>query len=283
MKSIDLLCSLIILLVLISAGFGLLYTTGGESYFVENIYGESIELFGDGIYKNDSFFKAGINKGTDLVMSAVALLLGIVTVLSRKTKKLRLIQLGLLAGLLYYSACISFGVTFNRLFPIYTMLFSLTLFTFIFLLVRLSREDLLPVELTSKKMTGTSVFLFISGCSVLMWLSFIIPAVAGDVPLADIQIYTTEPTFVIDLAVILPTYIGCAIALLRKKVLAYKLAPALLTFIMIIGAVVISQTAFQKSLGVNIPLPQFIGLVVSFVVLGMFGLFLNLRFMRLAR
>ena len=318
MKAVDLLCLLLVVLVLLAAGFGIVYTTGGSSYLVENIYGESVELYGDGIYRHDSTFKAGINKGTDAVMAAVALALAVITVIAARTDRvavhsentgeqqaktdsqtrlksmaptrLRLIQCGLLVGILYYAACLVFGVTFNQLFPIYVLLFSSALFALIFKLGYLIRTawagtmaEMIPNMNKGRRMTGTAVFLIISGSSVLMWLSFIVPAIVKGVPLADIQTYTTEPTYVLDLAIVLPVYVGCAVALLRKRRIAFVLTPVLLTFIIIIGAVVIGQTVFQQSIGIAIPLPQFIGLVLSFVILGIFALILNIRFLRKMR
>lgn len=74
MKRINYLCYIIIVLTLISTTVGIFYSTGGDRLTVENIYGESIELYGDGIYKYDSVLKAGGNKGTDLVMLIVLFL-----------------------------------------------------------------------------------------------------------------------------------------------------------------------------------------------------------------
>ena len=83
-----------------------------------------------------------------------------------------------------------------------------------------------------------------------------------------------------DLAVIFPIYLGCGIALLRRKAIGYKLAPVLLTFITIIGLTVIGQNVFQSAMGVSIPIRQLFGLVVSFVVLGFIATLLNVRFWR---
>ena len=42
---------------IISACFGLLYSFGGAERIVENIYGQQVTLFGDGVYANDSVMK----------------------------------------------------------------------------------------------------------------------------------------------------------------------------------------------------------------------------------
>ena len=89
MKIINYLCFFIVILVFISAGVGIFYSTGTDRFSVENIYGESIELYGDGIYKYNSVLNAGANKGTDSVMLIVAAVFTLFTVLRKKAAKYR--------------------------------------------------------------------------------------------------------------------------------------------------------------------------------------------------
>lgn len=280
MKRINYLCYIIILLTLISTTVGIFYSTGGDRLTVENIYGESIELYGDGIYKYDSVLKAGGNKGTDFVMLIVSVHFFFLTRKSEKSAKYRFLHIGLLSGLVYYSACLVFSVTFNRLFLIYVLLFSSSLFAMIFLLSKLIKEDNLPKSIVGKSFKGTALFLILSGSSVLIWLEFIIPALVNGQPLSIIGVYTTEPTFVLDLGIVLPVYFGCGIALLKKKESGYNLAPVLLTFITIVGLTVIGQNIFQSYIGVEIPIRQLFGLVISFAVLGSVAVILNMRFFK---
>lgn len=246
---------------------------------MENIYGHTIELFGDGIYKYDSVSKAGGNKGTDLVMLIVALGFAFLTRKRHEGARYGFIYAGLLTGLLYYSSSLVFGITFDRLFFVYILQFSLSLFAMIFALSELFRKDRSWV-LADRSMKGTAIFLIVSGSLVLMWLEFIVPALLSGQPLANIEIYTTEPTFVLDLAIIFPLYLGCGIALLKRKPMGYRLAPILLTFITIVGLTVIGQNAFQSTMGVSIPIRQLFRLVVSFIVLGFIATLLNVRVLK---
>lgn len=280
MSKKSVLCYLVVVMTIIAAVTGIFYTFGGERYFVENIYGESIELYGDGIYKYNSVLKAMGSKGTDIVMIVIAVLFGMFTFLREKSGLYKLLQIGSLTALFYYSACLVFGVTFNSLFPVYILLFASSLFGMISLLTEWIKEDNFKETLRNTDFKGTAVFTIICGCSVLVWLEFIIPAVLSGSPLSNIEIYTTEATFVLDLGIILPVYIGCGIALLRKKLIGYKLTPILLIFITIIGLTVISQNIFQSSQGIVIPPRQFFSLVISFAVLGVAATFLNYRFVK---
>ena len=283
MKKVNYLCFLIFILTLITTLMGIFYTTGENSFSVVNIYGESIELYGNGIYKYNSILKSGANKGTDLVMLIIGMCLFFFTVMKNKNKKqtiYKYLEIGCLSGIFYYSSCLVFGVTFNRLFLIYVLLFSSSLFALIFLLVNLFKDNELNAKVIGKKLNGTALFIMICGSSTLIWLEFILPSIFTENHLSIIEIYTTEITFVLDLGIVLPLYWGCGIALFMKKEIGYKLTPILLMFIVIVGMTVIGQNIFQSSMGIDIPIRQLFGLVISFVCLAVIAIILNIRFFR---
>jgi hypothetical protein len=130
------------------------------------------------------------------------------------------------------------------------------------------------------KMTLTALFLMISGCSVLQWLIFILPSVFTGKPMGIIDIYTTEPTFVIDLAIILPSTFYCGLMLIRRKTIAYQFAPVLLILLTGVAIVVIFQTIVQTALGIVLNLGQLLGLVILFVILGAIALFFNIKLLK---
>jgi hypothetical protein len=108
----------------------------------------------------------------------------------------------------------------------------------------------------------------------------IIPAlVTGDFS-EFIDINTTEPTFALDIGIIFPLFTICGIALLKQKEFGYRFTPVLLTFYALVGALVVAQTIVQQVNGIVIPLPQMLSLVVSFILLAIIALALNVRFMR---
>ena len=72
-KVFHILSIFIIVLVIISSGFGLFYKSGGQSFDFLNLYGDTVKIYGDGIYKNDSCFFAHTFKGTDFTALFVAL------------------------------------------------------------------------------------------------------------------------------------------------------------------------------------------------------------------
>lgn len=267
------------LTAIISAGIGVFYSFGGSQKTVENIYGQQIVLYGDGVFANDSIMKVGATKGTELVIILVGVVL-LLTVIVWKDKKFALfLQARLLSLILYSSTCLLFGVTFNRLFLLYLVRFATTLFAFIFVMADLLKRRSFN-GLYDKNLKGTALFLIIGGCSTLIWLTFIIPTVISNTPMEIIDIYTSEPTFVIDLAIILPTTWYCGFSLLAKKHFAYQLTPVLLTALTGVGVCVIAQTFVQSALGIVLNPEQLFGLVISFVILGAVALGLNSRLLR---
>jgi len=268
---------------ILSACVGVFYTYGGAMRIVENIYGQQITLYGDGIYANDSLLKVGATKGSDIVMIATGLALIAVVLICRNRRARILFQSGLLLIILYDTTCLIMGVNFNRLFLLYLLQFGSSLFAFVLSLYHVLNREIYKEQIYERHFKGTGIFMLISGCSVLIWLTFILPAVISGQPLETIEVYTTEPTFAIDLAIVLPSQMFCGIALLRKKKIGYKTAPIMLTFLAGVGVCVIFQTIFQTSLGIILSSSQLFGLVGSFIMLGIFAAVLNIRFFKFVK
>lgn len=282
-KAIKVLSALVAVFMFLSACIGLFYTNGGEHFFVTNIYGQQIELFGDGIYSYNSLLKVGATKGTDIVMLVVSLIL-LVTVLCLSSRRYaKLLAAGLQSCILYNSIYLITGVSFNRLFPLYLVLFSTSLFAFILTVSSLKIEACFDEILYTKKLKGTAIFLIAGGCSVLVWLTNLVPAVLTGAPTGFIEIYTTEPTFAIDLGIILPTCLIAGVGLLKRHHFSYVLASILLTLFACVGLCVIFQTVVQTRLGIVLSIGQMTGIVVSFVILGIIALFLNYRLLKYAK
>jgi hypothetical protein len=276
-KIVFTLSLLVVLLVWCNSGIGLFYRNGGHQRFVENIYGETVRLFGDGVYANNSMLKATTAKGTDLVMLLVSIGL-LVSTLKRNTgPKAKLLHGGFLVSLLYHAATTAFGIAYSRMFLLYLFRFSAAFFAFIAVMIDLN-TTIQPAN-KEKNHIGTAVFTMIAGGTALVWLMSILPTLFTDAPLDIIDISTTEPTFVIDIGLIFPACLFGGIMLLRKRKIGYILPPITLIFLAIIAFTVIGQTAVQLYYKVIISIQQTIGYVVTFVVFGLIAAIVNIRFM----
>ena len=277
-----------ILLVLVVTITGILSFDPGQSYYAMNQYGESIRIWGSGIYSHDSFFKAPIHIGTDFTVLFVVVPLALYSFTKfRKEQSVeRYIQnFGYISLLLYYSACLAFGVTYNRLHLVYILLFSTCLFSVnIFLAFFYKAENEENRGVNSFFTKGMKVFLVLSGFSLFVaWLPDIIPTLIKGSPLALIEVYTTEPTNVLDMGIISPlmfiTYYLCK----KEKFIGYVLFRMILIVCQIIAIILTLQTVFQILAGIELPIPALITKVFIFIILAAFALYFDRKLRKIRR
>lgn len=278
-KVIFVLSVFIILLTITTTSVGLFWEDDGESFYMENVSGDSVQIFGNGLYAHESYHKAPINKGTDAIILFIVVPLFIITLflLKKDMLSLKLLHLGLLSCLLYYSASIAFGVSYNILFLAYLLLFSSCLFAFI---LGISTID--PNRIEGSKLPYKSIvaFLVIAGLSVFVWLIEIIGSIKTGLPPGILGISTTEPTFIMDIGIIAPCAFSSAWLVYKRKPLGYVFAIILLTLNAIIGLIVISQSIFQNSYGVGVDLEKMIPYVGVFVVMSLVATVINVKTLR---
>ncbi len=277
-----------ILLVMVVTITGILSFDPGQSYYAMNQYGESIRIWGSGIYSHDSFFKAPIHIGTDITVLfvVVPLTLYSFTKFRKEQSVERYIQnFGYISLLLYYSACLAFGVTYNRLHLVYILLFSTCLFSENILLAFFYKKENEENRGVNSFFTkGMKVFLILSGFSLFVaWLPDIIPTLIKDSPLALIEVYTTEPTYVLDMGIVSPlmfiTYYLCK----KEKFIGYVLFRMILIVCLVIGIMLPVQTIFQILAGIELPIPALITKVFIFIILAAFALYFDRKLRKIRR
>ncbi len=283
----DVLSLIAAVLMMISACIGIFYSSGGSRLEVINTYGEKSYLFGDGIYAHDTILKAATGKGTDITMLVVGILIIAGVFLEGKYLWIRFVKVSLLSGLLYHAICLVTEFSFNRIYILYLVLFGTALYSFIWNLAGLMKQEPYPKSVYDKRFTGPLITIFVGGCSTLCWMIFfILPAtLSGDITgsIDALEIYTTVPTFAIDLGVILPACILCAFWLYKKDRRGYILTPLLLVLLALVGIMVIIQSIVQNYYGIRLPLPQLIGLVGTFVILGGVAIPFAVKFLKLVK
>jgi len=259
--------TLIALTILIISAVGIFYSTQRFDIIAQNVYGDSVQLFGRGIYAYESAFKGPILVGTDLVLFVLAFVFIWQRYVIKNQMINKLIKIGMLTVFLYYVTSLAFGTMMNRLFIVYILGFGLISFKLIFELINLDYPNL-EVQLEKINLPkGMRVFLIIMGLSVSVWLSEIIILMVNNRPSELIGMHATEPTYIMDLAIILPTCFTAAYLLKSKKAFGSVLAIMMLTLLSAIGLIVISQNMMQVYFGIEISLSELIVFVLSFVVL----------------
>ena len=275
-KIFELMNVLTILLVAVVTVTGVLSFSTSHSYEVTNQYGDSVKMWGYGIYKNDSFFKAPLYVGTDLTILLLVVPLSIWSfVRERKEQSVESLIgcFGNLSLLLYYSASLSFGVTYNKLHLLYILLFSVCLFSVCMLMSRFQTISAKHEKVCTYPVTkGIKVFLLLSGISLFVaWLPDIITALAKDRPLELIEVYTTEVTYVLDMGIISPLMFIAFFLVRKGSFIGYVLLRMILRVCIYIGIILPMQTVFQLLAGVDLPIPALITKVGVFVALAFFA------------
>lgn len=279
----DWLILLIAVLAVITAGVGLFSQGGDGAFSFRTVYGDTVEIYGQGIYSHDSSFVATLFRGTDAITLFISLPLLLVGYLSHRRGSLRgsIFMIGMLLYFLYVGVTYTFSVIFNSLFLVYTALFSASLFATIIALTNFDTEYLASKVTSDMPHRGIAIFMFVAGLGTLMlWLSELIaPIMTGQAP-ANLGPYTTMFTHGFDSAVITPATVVTGIYLLKRKPLGYLLAAPLLILCTIIGVTVIAQTISQAMKGITFPIGVYIGMVGSWVVMGAFAVGLAIKFFR---
>lgn len=250
-RSVGILTGLIIFLAIAASGYGLLSGHGpgekGGSESFTSIRGEKVELYGSGIYKNDSISvvaQAKAQDGVTLLLGVPLLLVSLVMSFRGRVRG-RLLLAGALGYFTYTYASYSFLSMYNNLFLIYVMLFSASLFAFILTLLSLEREKVERFFNHSLPARSIGVFmLFIAFMVMMLWLGRIASSFRQGTAPEGLEHYSTLVIQALDLAIVVPLTSITGVLLIRRRPYGYLLASvvivkaaALLTSItaMIIG------------------------------------------------
>jgi len=267
---------LVAILAGVYASFGLFSQGGDGTFTFTTLHGETTAIYGLGIYRNDSAFKAPILRGTDAVTLFVCVPALLIAVFLYRRESLRggLFLTSMLAYFLYNSASLGLGAAYNELLLVYIASFSSSLFAFILACRLIDLETL--AERTSLKFPRRriAIFLFLAGASLFVWIMDIVGALVGGTFPVNLGPYTTEATYVLDLGVILPGAYLAGILVLGRKPLGTLLASILVTVNVSIGLVVAAQSIMQALDGIILSPAEYAAYVAPFVTLSLIAVWI---------
>ena len=143
----------IIVLSIIASCLGLFLGGGPGEYYFESINNETVRIYGEGLYRNDSIAMVAQGKASDLITLVIGvplLLIGLVLNM-RYSFRGKLLLTGTLAYFLYTYMSYSFLWSYNKLFLVYVLIMSLSLFSFILIVMSFKDEEV--IERFSNKTT----------------------------------------------------------------------------------------------------------------------------------
>lgn len=226
-KSITILVTVIILLSLIATIYGIFSSKGDGEFTFKSIFGETISIYGKGLYNHDSTAMASQAIAQDYVTLILGIPLLVISLYSsrRGLLKGKLLLAGTLGYFLYTYASYSFLSMYNSFFLIYVLLMSASFFAFTLLILSFDIPDL-PRHFSEKlpaKWIG-SFLMFVSILFGLMWLGKIVPPLLDGTPPAGLEHYTTMVIQALDLGFVIPISIFAGIMLIKRKPIGYLLA-----------------------------------------------------------
>lgn len=262
---------------------GLFWQGGSAPATVTSARGETVALYGHGIYRYDSLFQGAIFRGADAAALVVGVPLLVAAILwyRRGSPRGRLVLTGALAYFLYDYASLALGAAYNGLFLLYVALFAASLYGFV-LAVRSVERRALAVRLAPRApRRALAIFMLAAGAvTLLVWLSDLVPPLLQGSAPAHLDGYTTAVTYALDLAVITPACFVAGGFLLRRAPLGYLMAIPLLGLIVLLAPTIAAQTISQLWSGVTLSTGAIVGPVAGFVVLGLIAAWLLVAVLR---
>lgn len=247
-----------------------------------SVFGETVQLFGNGIYARDSISVAVQGIASDYVTLCLMVPSTLFALFAMIRKSLRgtLVLAGLLGYFLYTYTSYTFLWMYNPLFIVYVLQMSLSFFAFVLILIDVDVHRLRAAILPKYPRLPLVVFLVVLSLLVaVMWLSRIVPSIASNSVPVGLEHYNTLVIQALDLAFVIPASFIAAWLLIKDQAWGYLLACVLifkyLALLMSISAMVILMMV--NDVGANL----FEALIfISFTLVALIMILLVLRNIR---
>jgi hypothetical protein len=279
------LAALLGALAAVTATIGLFWSSGVGPATATTVWGQTIDLYGQGLYRHDTPFAGAGARGADAVTLVLGLPLLATTALLYRRGSLRgaLLLTGVLTYLLYVYGSLAFGtVVYNELFLAYIASFAASLFALVLACRSIDLGTLPGDRRASLPRRGLATFLFISGAILIaVWFGMgLLPALLRGGPPDRLDSYTTPVTYTIDLGLIMPLVVLAGVLVLRRAPLGYLLACPLLALEASLAPLIAGQTVAQLMAGVVLTPAQIVGPLGGFVVLAVAAIWFIVALLR---
>jgi len=273
-KAVIVLSLIIMSLAVVAASVGLFWNGPDGPETFTTVRGNTIEMYGQGLYRHDSLFNAAGYKGQD----AVTLLLGVplltiaVWLYRQGSRRGELLLVGTLAYFLYIYVSMAFSAAFNELFLVYVALFSASLFAFVTALSTTNLQGLHARLSADMPRRGPAAFMIASGIVTLaIWLMMVLDALGGNTA-TTLRSATTMVTHALDIGIITPAAILAGILIWRQRALGYLVAMSLLVVETLLTPLIVAQTIFQLSAGISFTTAEIVGPIAGFVSISLLAI-----------
>ncbi|MEH7247252.1 hypothetical protein V7114_10775 [Neobacillus niacini] len=254
-RTISLLVLVIALLSIIATTNAIFSNQGQGEFEYKSIFGETISIYGKGLYQHESVSMAA----QALAQDYVTLLLGVPLLLlsfyfyRKGLLKGSLLLTGTLGYFLYTYASYSFLSMYNSMFLVYVALMSASFFAFTLMMMQYD-VDQLPLYFSEKlpvKFLG-GFLLFVSFVFGMMWTGKLGFPRLNNTPPADLQHYTTFVIQALDLGFVIPVGLLAGVLLILRNPFGYLLAPVIIIKEITLLTALTAMVFLQMKAGVEI-------------------------------
>jgi hypothetical protein len=255
-KHITVLVILITTLSVIATVAGIFSTGGSGRYEYESIRGQSVTIYGEGLYKHMTADVAiqGIAQDYVTLLLAIPFLLLAFIRLKTQSLKWKFIFAGILSYIFLTYLFYMNMAMYNSMFLVYIALTGLSFFALILILLSIETDRLSETFHKNTPVRFIGGFLIFNALVItLLWLSVIVPPLLDKtiVPLA-VQHYTTLNVQAFDLSLFLPISFVAGLLLGRKNKFGYLIAPVYLVFLSLLMTALIAKIIAMAMTGVNV-------------------------------
>ena len=259
MKNTKLITTLVLLIAVfavIATLVGILSNNGNGEYEYESIRGQTITIYGKGLYQHMSSDVAiqGIAQDYVTLLLAIPFLLIAFFRLKTQSLKWKFIFAGILSYIFLTYLFYMNMAMYNSMFLVYIALTGLSFFALILTLLSIETDRLPEIFHKNTPVRFIGGFLIFNAIVItLLWLSMIVPPLLDKtiVPLA-VQHYTTLNVQAFDLSLFLPISFVAGLLLGRKNRFGYLIAPVYLVFLSLLMTALIAKIIAMAMAGVNV-------------------------------
>ncbi len=264
----------IVVLAALASVVGVFSGGGPGRREVVGLHGARVVLYGIGLFRDDTLLIGAGNRGQDAVVlfGAVPVLAVLLARVRRGDLRARVLLTGMFGFFAYYYyASMCFATAFNRIFPLYVVLLGAYTFGFV---ISVSRLDALRVAAAFPRAPSPRVLaaylLTVAGLLTAVWLPPMAQALVTGEPPTLVNTYTSETTWALDLALIVPIAVWAAVLALRTRAAGLLAALMIMVLNLAIGLVLIGQAVAQV-MAHALSTAEVLGLVATFAVLTCVG------------
>ncbi len=235
---------------------GIFYDLQGKSYNYTSIRGETVRIYGKGLYKHMSSGVAiqGIAQDYVTLLIGIPFLIIGYNLMKRQHIKGKLLLTGtVLYFFLTYLFYTAMGM-YNEMFLIYVILLCLSFVALIILLLSFEPEKLKLVFVGNQTMKFVGKFLIFNSILVGgLWLSNIIPPLLdGSIYPKGLEHYTTLIVQGFDLGLFLPISFISGYLVLKKNAFGYLFATVYIIFLSFLMTALTSKLIFMANAGASV-------------------------------